>query len=370
MIAHLAIHHISEFRPMIARSLVAVLSLAFLSTPVWAQISTNTKILIPFKSVVTKANESTVRIRCQDKEIALGTVVSPDGYILTKASELHGPVSVRLNDGSEYDATVVGKHKETDLAMLHVEATDLKPVTFSDSATVATGSWLVSAMPPETKPIAVGGVGIVSVKTRKLTGRDTDIFNHNKGFLGIMLEESDPKDDNGNVLGAKVRSVEDKGTAKKGGVKVKDIITKVNDTQVRGRESLQELLDDTRPGESVTLTLLRKKGEEEITEETKVKLGGEVIPDALKRELIQNSMGSELSGRRTGFPAVLQTDLVVDAKNCGGPIVDLDGKVLGISIARAGRVETWILPGENIRPLLADLKSGKFAPKATVKIEK
>ena len=61
---------------------------------------------------------------------------------------------------------------------------------------------------------------------------------------------------------------------------------------------------------------------------------------------------------------MLQTDMVVDAKDCGGPVVDLDGNVLGINIARAGRVETWVLPSEVIRPLLPDLKAGKFAPVA------
>ncbi|MBP3956144.1 serine protease [Gemmata sp. G18] len=59
---------------------------------------------------------------------------------------------------------------------------------------------------------------------------------------------------------------------------------------------------------------------------------------------------------------MLQSDLVVDAKDCGGPVVDLEGNVLGINIARAGRVETWILPSEVIRPLLPQFKSGKFAP--------
>jgi S1-C subfamily serine protease len=83
--------------------------------------------------------------------------------------------------------------------------------------------------------------------------------------------------------------------------------------------------------------------------------------------MIQNAMGGDLSGRRSGFPAVLQTDMVLSPKDCGGPVVDLDGNVLGISIARAGRVETWVLPGENIRPLLADLKAGKFAPISATK---
>lgn len=347
---------------MIARSLVTGLVLTVVAAPASAQISSNTKILIPFKSIVAKVNESTVRIRSHDKEIALGTVVFPDGYIITKASELHGPISVRLNDGSEYDATVVGKHKETDLAMIHVEANDLKPVTFSNSADAATGNWLVAALPAKTEPIAVGGVGIVSVKTRKLTGRDTEVFNHNKGFLGILLDEKDPKDKEGKVIGAKIVQVNNDGPAKKAGLQVNDVITAVNEVKAPGRVVLQELLDDTRPGENITITVSRKESGDEVTEEIQVKLGAEVIPKELKRELIQNSMGSELSGRRTGFPAVLQTDLVIDAKNCGGPIVDLDGKVLGITIARAGRVETWILPSENIRPLLDDLKAGKFTP--------
>jgi S1-C subfamily serine protease len=46
--------------------------------------------------------------------------------------------------------------------------------------------------------------------------------------------------------------------------------------------------------------------------------------------------------------------------------VDLDGNVLGINIARAGRVETWALPPDVVKPLIADLKAGKFPPpKAT-----
>jgi len=45
-------------------------------------------------------------------------------------------------------------------------------------------------------------------------------------------------------------------------------------------------------------------------------------------------MGSELSKRRTGFPHILQHDSVVKPRECGGPVVDLDGKVIGINICR------------------------------------
>jgi hypothetical protein len=68
---------------MTARALAAALVLAVVTTPASAQISSQPKVLAPFKSVVAKANESTVRVRGDDKDIALGTVVYADGYILT-----------------------------------------------------------------------------------------------------------------------------------------------------------------------------------------------------------------------------------------------------------------------------------------------
>jgi len=41
----------------------------------------------------------------------------------------------------------------------------------------------------------------------------------------------------------------------------------------------------------------------------------------------------------------------------------LDGQVIGINIARAGRVESYGIPTEALTPLLADLMSGKLSPK-------
>ena len=43
--------------------------------------------------------------------------------------------------------------------------------------------------------------------------------------------------------------------------------------------------------------------------------------------------------------------------------MDLDGKAVGINIARAGRTESYAIPSETVQALLTDLKSGKLAPK-------
>ena len=76
----------------------------------------------------------------------------------------------------------------------------------------------------------------------------------------------------------------------------------------------------------------------------------------------QNSMGSRLSRRRKAFPDAFQHDSMLTAKNCGGPVVNIDGHVVGINIARAGRVASYSLPVTTIEPILAELKTGNLAP--------
>ncbi len=337
---------------MSIRLLAAALLTAAFCAPAGAQgfyvERSGTKLLAPFKKVVAKANESTVRVRCDDRDAALGTVVTAAGHVLTKASELRGKVTCRLSDGTEYDATLVSVHKETDLALLKIDAEGLKPVTFADSKPVPVGHWLAAAG-PYTDPVAVG---IVSVATRDLGPREfVPAHNSNRGYLGVMLDMSAKA----SAGGAKITGMMKGSSAAKAGVKVDDLITAVDGRDVSGGTTLREILDEYRPGDTVTLKVLR--GEEGM--KLKVKL---TPPGEQTREEVQNSMGGELSGRRTGFKTVLQSDMVIAPKDCGGPVVDLDGKVLGLGIARAGRVETWVLPAETIRPLLADMKAGKFAP--------
>ena len=335
---------------MTVRTAAAALLLASAAGPVAAQPLPDKgvgNLIAPFKPVVAAANAATVRVLADDRAVALGTVVSADGYILSKASELRGTLVVRRGDGSEYDAKLVAVHKPTDLAMLKIEAKDLKAVAFADTKVAATGNWLAAAG-TGSAPI---GVGIVSVATRAFSRWDpTEGRNNNRGYLGVTLaEKDDPKG------GAVVDSVSANGAAAKAKLKKGDVIVEVNDAEVAGQAGLFEAMEAYRPGDKVAVKV-RRDGE---TLDFTVTLTGYVGQKT--RSDFQNAMGGELSGRRTGFPAVLQTDLVVSPMNCGGPVVDLDGNVLGVCIARAGRVETWVLPGETIKPLVEEMKAGKHA---------
>jgi serine protease Do len=337
---------------MVNRLMLAVVILGVWSASASAQLSNNARLLAPFRSVVEPIRESTVRVRVNNQDVALGAVVSADGYILTKASELQKAqdITVRLSDGTEFPARLVGMHRPTDLAMLRVDLRNLKPLRFSDSSKVMPGSW-VAAVDIKSEPVAVG---IVSAVTRKPTGVDAVIDNLNRGYLGVMMSE-DPMDEQGGVIGAQIRRVERNSGAAKAGLKPGDIIIAVNGKKTPGAKALRDVLENSRPGEVVRVTYLRDKQEHTV----EVTLTQQPQPD---RSDIQNRLGGELSGRRTGFPLILQTDMYLHPRDCGGPVVDLNGNVLGLCIARAGRVETHVLPAETIIPLIADLKAGKYAP--------
>lgn len=297
-----------------------------------------------FAPSLTAAGASVARIKCDDKDAALGTVVSADGYLLTKGSELRGEVTVVLKDGTVHEATRVGYHKPSDLALLKIDAAKLTPLEFATDDTGIVGNW-VAAPGPTTDPLAVG---VVSVGVRKLYNDQARIENANKGYLGIMMAETD------NNTGILVRVVTERSAALKAGLKVGDVIRELGGKPVTHPDALTANLDGFRPGDKVSL--LVQRGDEEITVD--VKLGDRSDHD---RSMMQNNMGGSISGRRTGFPAVIQHDSVLKPTDCGGPLVDLDGRVLGLNIARAGRVETWTLPASVIQPVLKDLLAGKYA---------
>jgi serine protease Do len=297
-----------------------------------------------------------VKVRVDSKDVAMGTIVSADGYIITKASELTGDVTVYFRDGGgEKPAHIVGVAEDHDLALLKVDAKGLKAVSFADTKKLPPGHW-VAASGPTSDPVSVG---IVSVMTRKTTGRDARIPNPKAGYLGIM--SADEKDKSGNLVGAKIDALMPGGPASSAGLATGDIICEVNGKKIEDMKALLEVLDGLSGGETVAVKAQRK-GE---TKDFKVTLGTRP-KESDDRSTRMNSADASfsLSQRRAGFSEVLQTDMVIDAKDCGGPVVDIDGNVLGINIARAGRVETWVLPSEVIKPLLPDLKAGKFPPPA------
>ncbi len=70
---------------------------------------------------------------------------------------------------------------------------------------------------------------------------------------------------------------------------------------------------------------------------------------------------------------MLQHDAHVSSNECGGPLVDLDGRFVGINIASTRKqyhYESYAIPADRLRQLLFDLASGRLAPPQQPKAKK
>lgn len=290
-----------------------------------------------FADVVKQANLATVRILEGSKQRALGAIYDADGFILTKASELPATVVCELHDGRKLAAKVVGVHAEYDLAALKVEARQLPTIRWRDTEPDV-GNWL--ATPGQKGPPV--SIGIVSVRPRPIAAP--------KAVLGIVIEQHD--------LGPRIVQIMQDGGAHKAGLRAQDVITHLNGQRVATRDLLIELVSKFRPGDRVSLIAMR--------DERPLSVLATLSPlsqlDHEERLNFQNGLGGHLSERREGFPLALQHDTVLKPEECGGPLVDLDGRAVGINIARAGRTASYALPATRIVPLLDELKSGRLAP--------
>lgn len=77
----------------------------------------------------------------REKSLGSGVIVSPEGYILTNNHVVDGATDVRvtLSDKREFEARIVGTDPKTDIAVLKIAASNLRPVTLGDSSKVEVG---------------------------------------------------------------------------------------------------------------------------------------------------------------------------------------------------------------------------------------
>ncbi|WP_265564502.1 Do family serine endopeptidase [Sphingomicrobium arenosum] len=107
-----------------------------------------------------------------------GFVISPDGYIVTNNHLIESrdgnggtvdEVYVTFPDRTEYEARIVGRDADSDLAVLKIEGTNLPYVNWGDSDGVRVGDWVIAIG----NPYGLGGTvtaGIVSALHRGITG--------------------------------------------------------------------------------------------------------------------------------------------------------------------------------------------------------
>ena len=270
-----------------------------------------------------------------------GIIISDDGYILTNnhivatsSSESYYQVSdankvtvTLYNDDTEYEAKIVGKDEQTDLAVIKIEKTGLSKAEFADSDSIKVGEFamavgnplgmqssitcgVVSAVNREVTDsdgkkftliqtdaainsgnsggALVNGEGkVIGINTLKLSGTGiegmgfaipinstTDItsqlIQYSKvkrpyiGISGVDLDEKTAKVYN-LVVGVYVKSIEDFSSAEKAGVKVGDVIVEADGKKITSMNELNEIKNSHKIGDELKIKVNRNNKTEELT---------------------------------------------------------------------------------------------------------
>jgi serine protease Do len=98
-----------------------------------------------------------------------GVIISPDGYIITNnhVVEDADSVQVTLNNNKTYNAKIIGKDPDTDIAIIKINAENLPTVKYGDSDKLRLGEWVLAVGNPFNIGTTVTA-GIVSAKGRSL----------------------------------------------------------------------------------------------------------------------------------------------------------------------------------------------------------
>ena len=247
-----------------------------------------------------------------------GVVVSTDGYIVTNYHVIKNATQIIISlwDNSLLEAKIIGSDSVTDLAVLKVEALNLKPAIFANSDTTQTGDIVLAIGNPYGLSQSVS-LGIISAKGRsgldvstienfiqtdaainsgnsggalintkgQVVGISTATLNQNRaqginfaihsnannlimqeilengkvqrGYLGVELV-SPRQFYRSRVIkptqGVMVLGVYPNFPAIKANFKQGDIITHINDMAIKDQRHYRELIAQTKPGQTLELT--------------------------------------------------------------------------------------------------------------------
>lgn len=269
---------------------------------------------------------------------AMGTLLG-GRLVATKLSELRGQIQLwcRTSVGSGCAAELWKQDRQLDLAVLRLSEPLLPDLPEPTAADLQT---------PESRPVPDGLPTQLLVFAATATQPEScrcgivTRDRHSEPAWPVRL---------GAVLHAnpqhqlQVQEVAPNSTAATAQLTVNDWLTHIDDVPVTSLDQLSWLLQERQPGDWLQLGVLR--GDQQLL------LSGQLQADPAeqfeKSEFLDGRAG-RLSARRSGLQGVLQCDVPLQPEECGGPLVDSGGRLLGISLARRAREATLAVPLQQV----------------------
>ncbi|WP_445157209.1 DegQ family serine endoprotease [Halomonas sp. E14] len=264
------------------------------------------------------------------QSLGSGFIISDDGYILTNAHVVEGAdeILVRLADRRELEAELIGADRQTDVALLKVEASELPTLRMGDSDQLRVGEWVAAIGSPFGFDHSVTA-GIISAINRTLprdayvpfiqtdvainpgnsggplfnldgevVGINAQIFTRSGGFMGVSfaipinvaMDVANQLRDDGRVRrgwlgvmiqpvsrdlaesfgmesasGALIADVDPAGPAAGAGLQAGDVVIQVDGEEVEQSRHLPRLIGRVSPGDEAELVIMRDGQRRELS---------------------------------------------------------------------------------------------------------
>ncbi len=255
--------------------------------------------------------------------VGSGFIVDSDGYVATSYHVIKdsSSINVTLHDDKKFPAKIIGYDKKTDLALLKIDADNLKSAIIGDSSRVKVGNHIIVVGNPYGLGKSVS-TGIISAKGRNLKNGEiqeylqTDaaintgnsggpMFNLNGEIIGISTAILSPTGgnvglgfaipsqiaknvilqlkENGQVIrgwigvtvrdvseeiaqamnldsnnGAFINDITDNGPAEKAGIKPSDIVVRIDDVEIKQMKMLPNIISQYEIGKKAKIEVLRQ----------------------------------------------------------------------------------------------------------------
>jgi S1-C subfamily serine protease len=277
---------------------------------------------------------SVVEVHQKDQRIALATVVSTRGHVLTKHSLVRDVpqnlIRFRLKD-KVWSGTLVGFDETDDIALyaLHSGAERpwkvLRSVNFTTPGRLKNGK-IVIGIGTESQSLGIGMT--TAPPSEKAIEKDCETCIDMGMTLSPMM---------------KLTRVYPRTVGERLGLLVGDRLLTINRKQVSSRAQFDRIEKEIQAGDLISITFERNGQAFEVADK---------VPDLTKISKRDRWGGGPFSKRRSGFDDVLVHDSVIDPLDCGGPLVNLEGQFCGINIARSMRVASLAIPAESVLKFL------------------
>jgi serine protease Do len=257
----------------------------------------------------------------KQQSLGSGFIVDRDGYIITNNHVVAGAeeIKVKLADGRQFKAKVIGRDPKTDLALIKITAIfeNLPVLGLGDSDAIRVGDWVLAVGNPfglehtvtqgiisatgrvigagpydnflqtdapinpgnsggplvnlkgevigiNSAVVAAGqgiGFAIPSNLAKRVTSQIKETGKVVRGWIGVSIQDMTPELAQALKIkeprGALISAVNRGGPAETAGIKRGDVIVSFDDKDIKDASSLPPIVADTSPGKNVDVAVIR-----------------------------------------------------------------------------------------------------------------